>query len=146
MFRYLLSVQLHVMCSLCFRVLTDRRMPLVLHCLQVTVLTASGEWKLHSLLLATRSEFFYRYIPTLAAESWNGYLKCVWQDSYLVLAAAMQHSRLSSAVAESAPGCSAPQFLCVKLSRSQLLGIICCNHSCSPVECVAVIAAICVGR
>lgn len=29
-------------------------------CIQVTVITATGEWKLHSLLLASRSEFFYR--------------------------------------------------------------------------------------
>lgn len=28
---------------------------------QVTVITGTGEWKLHSLLLASRSEFFYRY-------------------------------------------------------------------------------------
>jgi len=33
-------------------------------CMQVTVITATGEWKLHSLLLASRSEFFYRYVCT----------------------------------------------------------------------------------
>jgi hypothetical protein len=35
----------------------------------VTVHTASGEWQLHSILLATRSEFFYRALSGEFTES-----------------------------------------------------------------------------
>jgi hypothetical protein len=38
------------------------------------VLTATGEWKLHSLLLASRSEFFYRALAGQFAESRS---KCI---------------------------------------------------------------------
>lgn len=41
----------------------------VVGALQVTVITGTGEWKLHSLLLASRSEFFYRALAGQFAES-----------------------------------------------------------------------------